>query len=204
MDSHSTQSNITHTEIDATMSSSSTTVANDVEMECSRQGAEETWTDYDSSPSITTSYSHSSNQHHYNNNRRSSINNNKPQTSTPLSVKEAWDKIYALRCQLANDVISDPPSPSSDDNNNTDNNNSHKYNFPTFISPYEQPTTITTNNNNNNNSQSSSKYKGMSIPLVYCDQTASQRFIYSIENYIRDVTMPCYANTHTVRFICFC
>ena len=183
------------------MSSSSTTVANDVEMECSRQGAEETWTDYDSSPSITTSYSHSSNQHHYNNNRRSSINNKS--TSSTLSVEEAWDKIHALRCQLANDVISDPPSPSSDDNNNTDNNNSHKYNFPTFISPYEQPTTITTNNNNNNNSQSSSKYKGMSIPLVYCDQTASQRSIYSIENYIRDVTMPCYANTHTVRFICF-
>ena len=194
--------------------SSSSTAANDVEMECSRQGAEETWTDYDSSPSITTSYSHSSNQHHYNNNRRSSINNNKP-TSSSLSVEEAWDKIYALRCQLANDVISDPPSPSSDDNNNTDNTN-HKYNFPTFISPYEQPTTITTNNNNNSsqsssntkstttNNSTSTKYKGMSIPLVYCDQTASQRFIYSIENYIRDVTMPCYANTHTVRVICFC
>ncbi|KAL7436311.1 hypothetical protein ACHAXM_005166 [Skeletonema potamos] len=92
------------------------------------------------------------------------------------SVDEAWAKIHALRSKLAADVITDPVA--------ADN----AYNFPSFVSPYEPP---------NSSAQPHQSYKGMSIPLIYCDQTASQRPIASIENYIQSTTMPCHANTHT-------
>ena len=92
------------------------------------------------------------------------------------SVDEAWAKIHALRSKLAADVITDPAS--------ADN----PHNFPSFVSPYAPP---------NSSAQPHQSYKGMSIPLIYCDQTASQRPIASIENYIQSKSMPCHANTHT-------
>mmetsp|Transcript_23803 Transcript_23803/g.38751 ORF Transcript_23803/g.38751 Transcript_23803/m.38751 type:complete len:1335 (+) Transcript_23803:77-4081(+) len=106
-------------------------------------------------------------------NQSSSIRNNKSST-----VDEAWAKIAALRSKLAADVITDPAS----------NDNNNPFNFPSFISPYEQP---------NLSAQPNQSYKGMSIPLIYCDQTASQRPIASIENYLQSTSMPCHANTHT-------
>jgi hypothetical protein len=35
------------------------------------------------------------------------------------------------------------------------------------------------------------------VPLIYCDQTASNRALDSIEHYINDVCLPWYGNTHT-------
>ena len=35
------------------------------------------------------------------------------------------------------------------------------------------------------------------LPLVYCDQTASNRPVQSIERYIEQVCLPLYGNTHT-------
>jgi translation initiation factor 2 beta subunit (eIF-2beta)/eIF-5 len=35
------------------------------------------------------------------------------------------------------------------------------------------------------------------VPLVYCDQTASNRPVKSIEEYIQRVCLPLYGNTHT-------
>ena len=35
------------------------------------------------------------------------------------------------------------------------------------------------------------------LPLVYCDQTASNRPVQSIERYIERVCLPLYGNTHT-------
>lgn len=37
----------------------------------------------------------------------------------------------------------------------------------------------------------------MKVPLVYCDQTASNRPLASIEKYIYDACLPLYGNTHT-------
>jgi hypothetical protein len=44
----------------------------------------------------------------------------------------------------------------------------------TFVSPYE-----------------------MEVPLVYCDQTASNRPVKSIETYMQETCLPLYGNTHT-------
>lgn len=35
------------------------------------------------------------------------------------------------------------------------------------------------------------------VPLIYCDQTASNRPLKSIEKYIHDTCLPLYGNTHT-------
>jgi hypothetical protein len=37
----------------------------------------------------------------------------------------------------------------------------------------------------------------MRLPLVYCDQTASNRPVRSIERYMENVCLPLYGNTHT-------
>ena len=116
--------------------------------------------------------------------------------------KTVWNKIYELRSKLANDVICDPSLPSSSDDNNNNNNRDKNdivssYNFPTFISPFDMSSTPTTTNSTNSKVGSG----GGAVPLIYCDQTASQRPIKSIENYLRDNSMSCYANTHTVRYM---
>lgn len=121
-------------------------------------------------------------------------------TTSSLSIEEAWTKIHELRSKLSNDIISDPSPPSDNNNNNKSNNvDCNKYNFPTFISPYEQPKLKQKSQQQKKSSKQ--KYKGMAIPLVYCDQTASQRPVHSIERYLQEVSMPCYANTHTVRML---
>ena len=118
-------------------------------------------------------------------------------TTSSLSIEEAWTKIHELRSKLSNDIISDPSPPSDNNNNKSNNVDCNKYNLPTFISPYEQPKLKQKSQQQKKSSKQ--KYKGMAIPLVYCDQTASQRPVHSIERYLQEVSMPCYANTHTVR-----
>eukprot|EP00984_Skeletonema_dohrnii_P028276 scaffold18198_cov134-Skeletonema_dohrnii-CCMP3373.AAC.3 len=146
------------------------------EMESGSSLAEDAW----AVPSITSAAAVASNDQ---TTIPSSTHNNNNKSST---VDEAWAKIAALRSKLAADVITDPAPSSKDDNNN------NPYNFPSFISPYERP-----NNNLSSAQQPHQSYKGMSIPLIYCDQTASQRPIASIENYLQSTSMPCHANTHT-------
>ena len=162
------------------------------EMETGNSLAEGVWT---SDIAISTS------KHQQQDDRTTSrviINKSKSSSTTTssLSIEEAWTKIHELRSKLSNDIISDPSPPS--DNNSKNDVDCNKYNFPTFISPYEQPFKQKSQQQKKSSKQ---KYKGMAIPLVYCDQTASQRPVQSIERYLQEVSMPCYANTHTVRVL---
>ncbi|KAL7543903.1 hypothetical protein ACHAXR_013290 [Thalassiosira sp. AJA248-18] len=173
---------------------SSSSSAAMTEMECGTSLAEDAW----AVPSIAAAASTiASNNAGGNNNSRGGGHDGA--SSSSLSVEDAWAKIHQLRSKLAADVISDPPPPSSSSSSSSDNNgDNNPYNFPTFISPYEPPPSSPANNNKNNKNNSSKKtHKGMTIPLIYCDQTASQRPVRSIEDYIRCTSMPCHANTHT-------
>lgn len=189
---------IIHNECFTMMNSTSTTEDIAESMECGTSLAEDIWvipsTVMPPSSSLSESLSSDSAA------AAAAATSKAPILSATATVEEAWSNIHQLRSRLAADVISDPPSLYSSDSSDSD--------FPTFISPFERPrsndggktttgtaksstgTTTTINNN--------SSYQGMSIPLIYCDQTASQRPVRSIEDYIRTVSMPCYANTHTV------
>ena len=57
--------------------------------------------------------------------------------------------------------------------------------FETFTSPFETPASM----------KSSSKF--LTVPLVYCDHTASNRPVKSIEDYMQKTCLPLYGNTHT-------
>lgn len=43
----------------------------------------------------------------------------------------------------------------------------------------------------------SGKNEPYQLPMVYCDQTASNRPLESVERYVRSVALPLYGNTHT-------
>jgi len=58
--------------------------------------------------------------------------------------------------------------------------------YSTFDSPFITPTGFEESNN-----------KYMTVPLVYCDQTASNRPLSSIEDYVHRECLPLYGNTHT-------
>jgi len=77
-------------------------------------------------------------------------------------------RIRELRFRLASDVVSDAGS----------------LGLPSFTSPFSS-------------APSHEPHAGRSVPLVYCDQTAAQRPVGSVERYLRSVSLPCHANTHT-------
>ncbi len=64
---------------------------------------------------------------------------------------------------------------------------------PMFTSPFE--TREAQNSTGQTHIPEAKRY--VSVPLVYCDHTASNRALDSIEEYIRDVCLPLYGNTHT-------
>jgi hypothetical protein len=61
-----------------------------------------------------------------------------------------------------------------------------------FTSPFEDFTRRSSSSQNNNNNN-----RFYQLPLIYCDQTASNRALVSIERYISNVCLPLYGNTHT-------
>jgi hypothetical protein len=77
--------------------------------------------------------------------------------------------IESLRSLMASDVLKDGAS------------------WTTFSSPFEVPRGVS----------NPSKKRYLDLPLVYCDQTASNRPVKSIEKYMEDVCLPFYGNTHT-------
>ena len=89
------------------------------------------------------------------------------------AVSSSDDSIDGLRDSIARDVSSGPFSSTG-----------HR----TFSSPFEAPLGSTPN------SPSSARF--MEVPLVYCDQTASNRPLTSIERYISDVCLPLYGELY--------
>ena len=84
-----------------------------------------------------------------------------------FSLATAAD-VKELREILARDVVTQHPT------------------VTTFISPIEDPSCTDPNH-----------HKFLRLPLVYVDQTASNRPVRSIEEYLQRVCLPLYGNTHT-------
>jgi len=91
------------------------------------------------------------------------------------------DSIASLRERLAADVVTDYCS--HDRQEDSSKNENTKMQYTTITSPFRS-------SNNNNN-------KATRLPLVYCDHTASNRPVQSIERYMERVCLPLYGNTHT-------
>ena len=82
-------------------------------------------------------------------------------------LTEATD-LADLRERLARNVVTQHPT------------------LTTFTSPLEDPTVSDPNHHNY-----------LELPLVYGDQTASNRPVQSVEDYLQRVCLPLYGNTHT-------
>ena len=109
------------------------------------------------------------------------------------AVVDAWSEIRELRARLAADVVC---------GGGGDDGRGRHHRFPAFVSPYELPRRGGGGRPLDGDDGIGGPGGGMSVPLVYCDQTASQRPVRSIEEYVRRISMPCHANTHTVSFCC--
>jgi len=96
------------------------------------------------------------------------------------------DSIESLRSLLAADTLH---------NNNNSNVTTFTSPFERIILPQQHSKKGTPTPPNNSTSKKSSRY--YQVPLIYCDQTASNRAVKSIENYIQNVCLPLYGNTHT-------
>ena len=90
-------------------------------------------------------------------------------STKPLSnlLTDATD-LADLRERLARNVVTQHPT------------------LTTFTSPLEDPTASDPNH-----------HKFLELPLVYGDQTASNRPVQSVEDYLQRVCLPLYGNTHT-------
>ena len=102
-------------------------------------------------------------------------------TSTSTS-SDTWT-IDSLRDALASDVIVD-----------THRNRFYPY-YTMIASPFERHRHGVTSESDDGRSSAGSKY--YTVPMVYCDQTASNRPLRSIETYIKHNCLPYYGNTHT-------
>ena len=96
------------------------------------------------------------------------IPSEKPISSSLGNLLDGVTDLEDLRERLARDVITQNPS------------------LTTFTSPIEDPTCSNPN-----------QHKFLELPLVYGDQTASNRPVRSIEEYLQRVCLPLYGNTHT-------
>lgn len=94
-----------------------------------------------------------------------------PSSSAEMSCEEM---IKSIRNTLANDIVTNG-------------------NIPMFTSPYQTPEA----HNAMGQAAIPENERYVSLPIVYCDQTASNRSLTSVEKYIQDVCLPLYGNTHT-------
>jgi hypothetical protein len=96
-------------------------------------------------------------------------------TGAPSSSKTSIRTIDDLRAHIAADML-------TQNINNNSNNNNNNPRLTTFTSPLELP---------------GQQQPVVTLPMVYCDQTASNRPLQSIEKYLQDKCLPLYGNTHT-------
>ncbi len=89
--------------------------------------------------------------------------------STHDDVTVSFQSIDSLRGSIASNIITSGKD------------------FTTFASPFEVPPGVA--------HPTGGRY--LEVPLVYCDQTASNRPLESIERYMEKVCLPLYGNTHT-------
>lgn len=101
------------------------------------------------------------------------VNGSKQHSSTG-SQQQA---IEALRSEIAEDVLATGDSTF------------------TFTSPFELP--IGSKQLDGKYQLKSSENRYLQVPLIYCDQTASNRAVSSIEKYMQENCLPLHGNTHT-------
>ena len=94
--------------------------------------------------------------------------------------------IDSLRDSLASDVIVDDDSGGVDGTGSTGTRSPY---YTMITSPFER------HGRDRRTTREESKY--YRVPIVYCDQTASNRPLRSIERYIASNCLPYYGNTHT-------
>lgn len=90
------------------------------------------------------------------------------------STKKTLECIEALRAEIAGDLL--------------DAGNISL----AFASPFDVPPGALPIGN-----EGSKKDRKLQVPLVYCDHTASNRTVQSVENYMLKTCLPLYGNTHT-------
>jgi selenocysteine lyase/cysteine desulfurase len=93
---------------------------------------------------------------------------------SPLAESSLEGNLRSIRSHLANDIITNGC-------------------VPLFTSPYETPEAHSATGQ----TAIPEKERYVSVPLIYCDQTASNRPLKSVESYIQNVCLPFYGNTHT-------
>lgn len=93
-----------------------------------------------------------------------------PDSSFEVRGSQPPESLDSLRSLIASDALTGGTSSTT-----------------TFSSPFEVPPGVS--------NPSGKRY--LDLPLVYCDQTASNRPVKSIEQYIQQVCLPFYGNTHT-------
>jgi len=96
------------------------------------------------------------------------------------SEKIGEESIAFLRECLASDVVTDGGKA-----------------YTMVASPFRSPSTAGSNGSSSSSSHERSQHHFLQLPLVYCDHTASNRPVKSIERYMEQVCLPLYGNTHT-------
>jgi hypothetical protein len=96
--------------------------------------------------------------------------------------------LEALRSAIASDVLT---------GSSIANTGRGQPSYTTFTSPFAVPKQRQSNDDDKNHNTGSRCNRFLQLPLVYCDQTASNRPLQSLERYIQSVCLPLFGNTHT-------
>jgi hypothetical protein len=94
-------------------------------------------------------------------------------SSSAFKNNKSIQTIDDLRAHIAQDALTQNSS-------NHNNNHSSKAPLTTFASPFELP---------------GQQHQPITLPIVYCDQAASNQPLQSIEKYLQDKCWPLYGNT---------